>query len=101
MERPAAPVGPIHHRRHGKARAIGSRHGADIGETERLVAVPYMPDGLGLVGRSLSIRVWGAKAREPSAAIEVNGNGTARPDKRAQDGAGAEGSGIAGVRFGR
>ena len=38
MERPAAPVGPVHHRGHGKACLIGSRHGAHIGKTASIVA---------------------------------------------------------------
>ena len=38
MERPAAPVGPVHHRGHGKACAIGSRHGAHIGKAHAIVA---------------------------------------------------------------
>jgi hypothetical protein len=35
MERPATPVGPVHHRRHGKARFIGSRHWVHMGKTWR------------------------------------------------------------------
>jgi hypothetical protein len=39
VERPTAPVGPVHHRRNGEARAIGSGHGAHIEKSALFVAV--------------------------------------------------------------
>src|SRR6202034_1490450 len=41
MERPASPVGPVHHRGHAKARFIGSRHGAHIGKARAIVVNGY------------------------------------------------------------